>query len=577
MSILNVGDGTLGLQRISAISCTRLVVRRLLGLRGALLVCAALAALPRLWALDLAEFKFDEASWLLLAEDLVRRGEVPLAGMRSSQGITAPPHFAYVLAPIVALSRDPLFVTAAVAIANVAAVCAAFAFAWRSFGPLAGVVTGLLFAVNPWAVFWSRKIWQPDLMAPLAMLLFLALDSGVVQRRFRWAAATFPIAVLATLVHLSFAVLLPLLIAPLVVLVRARRWAMLAAGLALAVLVCLPTIVYEQRVGWEDYRDFRHFQSQRSATNLVGPGFALEVTTGWGAQTLVNVPIEAFTAPELVHIAAAIELGLLLVAVAIAGVRIVRGGAATDSSTRMRLALLLAWLALPMVLTLRHAMLLYPHYFLVLLPAPFLLIGSAAQFVGSQPVRFARIGMASFVVAMTIVVVLQAQTTIRLFDHLTTSFAPCYGMPLARTREIASGLTDFARAHGSTHLSIGGGLEVAYLLRSSFAQLDVPGRTDFALGAPRGVTRAQELTSTDASGVRVLAAWTPVPSIEDGRPRVALAWRADEVEAGSNSLRWQAMLDDVVDSGTVHSVASVRGEPVISYFGVTPAGPADRR
>src|SRR5207249_11592206 len=116
----------------------------------------------RLWALDLVEFKGDETGWLTLAEDLVSHGQIPLAGLRSSQGITAPPHFAYVLAPVVALSRDPAFATGVIALANVAAVFGVVWLALRGFGRWAAVVTGVLYAVNPWAVFWARKIWQPD-------------------------------------------------------------------------------------------------------------------------------------------------------------------------------------------------------------------------------------------------------------------------------------------------------------------------------------------------------------------------------------------------------------------------------
>src|SRR5215471_18012999 len=97
-------------------------------------------------------------------------------------------------------------------IAVVAAVGGVFWLARRGFGPLAAIVATALYALNPWSVFWARKIWQPDLMAPLAVLLFIALDQGIVQRRLRWAAAALPIGVFATMVHLSFLVLLPVLL-----------------------------------------------------------------------------------------------------------------------------------------------------------------------------------------------------------------------------------------------------------------------------------------------------------------------------------------------------------------------------
>ena len=133
---------------------------------AATVLVLVLAAGLRLGRLDLIEFGTDESLWSRLAEDLVRLGRLPLVGPRSSQNVFAPPHFIYFLAPIVAVSRDPAVATAVIATVNVAAVGGAVWLGWRAFGPLAGLVAGGLYAVSPSAIFFSRKIWQPDLVAP---------------------------------------------------------------------------------------------------------------------------------------------------------------------------------------------------------------------------------------------------------------------------------------------------------------------------------------------------------------------------------------------------------------------------
>jgi hypothetical protein len=539
--------------------------------RVACVVLIVVAAGVRLWRLDLVEFKADEAGWLGLAEDAVRLGHVPLAGMRSSQGISAPPHFAYVLAPLVMISRQPEFATAAIALANVAAVGGVFWLALRGFGRLAAIVATALYALNPWSVFWARKIWQPDLMAPLAVLLFFALDQGIVQRRLRWAAAAVPIGVFATMVHLSFAVLLPVLLAPVVVLARARRWWLLALAVALAGLVVAPTLIYEQQVvGWQDYRDFRYFQSQRSATNLVGLGYAVELFSGWGARTLVNVPLQSFAWPALVNAAGGLEIALLVLAIVVACVQLLTG---SKGAERIRLLGLLLWMGLPIVLTLRHNMLLYPHYYLLLLPAPCILIGSGVQHIARSP-RWStqRVALPGLLVGVTAIVAVQGLTTAQFFGYLATTNPNCvYGVPLGRTREIADGVTLLGRRKGSSQVSLETGADgLGYLLRDDFTRIDAPDVTVAALGARRQPGPA------DSSGVQVLGDWIGNLSVSDGQPRLAIAWQVGGDVDPETPLHWQVSLGETpVRRGVARQAGDLQGRSLVSYLAVdVPRGEA---
>ena len=58
-------------------------------------LAVVLAAVARLWRLDLIEFKADEASALRMTEDMLRLGHLPETGMLSSQGILQAPHLMY--------------------------------------------------------------------------------------------------------------------------------------------------------------------------------------------------------------------------------------------------------------------------------------------------------------------------------------------------------------------------------------------------------------------------------------------------------------------------------------------------
>jgi hypothetical protein len=332
-------------------------------------LCVLLAAVARLWRLDLVEFKADEASALRLTEDMLRLGHFPETGMLSSQGILQAPHLMYVLAPLVQLTRDPALVSGGIALWNVAAVLATGWLAWRWFGGVAAVVTTLLYAANPWAVFWSRKIWAPDFLPLLAVLLCVVIFEG----RGRWATLAYPITALASMVHFSFVTLAPVLLVPTFVLARGRRWWSLALGVGAALLIMLPFLAHEQRIGWLDYPTLR-YEMSRHATRVDTQGLelVLGLTTGLGATTLAGVPLARFAPTGLLGLAAVFEMALLLGALALALRRL-----GVPDPNRLRLAALLVWIGLPILLTLRHAFDLHDHYFLLVYPAAFLLIGAA--------------------------------------------------------------------------------------------------------------------------------------------------------------------------------------------------------
>jgi len=242
-----------------------------------------IAAALRLWRLDLTIFERDEGAIVRVAEGIVRLGSRPLSGPVFSQGIPSAPHFMYLLAPIVALSRDPAFISGAIAVANLAGIAGTLWLGWRAFGPVGGITASLLYAVSPWAVFYARRIWQPDILPPMAVLLFVALDLAVIERRAWWAAVTFPVAVLAVLVHPAFATLLPVLCVPLVLLVIWRRWLPLVLGLGLAACMTVPTLLYGAQTHWVDVANMRYYSSLHTWIDLEAVRYALVAATGLAA------------------------------------------------------------------------------------------------------------------------------------------------------------------------------------------------------------------------------------------------------------------------------------------------------
>lgn len=218
-----------------------------------LLAILAVAALVRLWRLDLMEFKSDEMQACALGWGIAAGRTLPLVGLRASVGIPNPPLFVYLLAVPLRLSFDPLGAAAFIALSNLAAVWLCWLVGRRYFSPWTGLAASALFALAPWAVVFSRKIWAQDLL-PLAAGLFLwaALDF-LVGRRPRSLAWAILIAAAAAQLHFSALVLWGL-VAYLIHAGRAQvrlKWVSLGLGASLALYA--PYLWYLARTHGADF------------------------------------------------------------------------------------------------------------------------------------------------------------------------------------------------------------------------------------------------------------------------------------------------------------------------------------
>ena len=155
--------------------------------RAATAITVVAIALLALWLrwdrLQYAEFGIDQAWSINRAYDLVSKGDFPLVGIPSSTGVRQGAVEVYLLAIPVALNKDPLVATAFVGLLQSVAVVLTYAFTRRHFGRMAATTAALLFAVNPWAVYYGRKIWTQDLLPFFSILFFASLYSALVEGR----------------------------------------------------------------------------------------------------------------------------------------------------------------------------------------------------------------------------------------------------------------------------------------------------------------------------------------------------------------------------------------------------------
>ncbi len=343
------------------------------------------AAYLRLYRLEYSFFGGDQSGVLAIAARFVNQGQIPLTANKSSAGILNPPLLEYLLA-------IPLFVEAGIlgaaqftALLNLAAVAACYAFVSRLFGWRAGLVATALFAFNPWAVYYSRLIWNPSPIPLFSTLLvggLLAYFAG--SRREVWLALSFLWLAAIIQLHLASLILILLLGLLFALFWRALKLRPILLGVLLFGLSFLPYLRFEWNAGFMDVRATLDALrgGEQVYVNTASALLARDLSSGHGIFGSAAQAGEIWRAAVWPWFGLTrLETGLLLLSLAYGLWVVVKGRRelfqprAEGVSRPAACLILLLWLAFPVLMYLRHSVYLQNHYFLYLYPVPFVLIG----------------------------------------------------------------------------------------------------------------------------------------------------------------------------------------------------------
>ena len=399
--------------------------------------------------------------------------------------------------------------------------------------------------------------------------MLLALDLAIVSRRKWWAAATLPIATLATLLHTSFAPLAAFAVAPALYLARQRsRWLPLGLGVLAVLLLIAPFILYEFQINWKDYPNLRYYSSLQSYVDLDALRWLLAVTTGWMLPNDdVVSPPQRVIWPPLVDAAAFAALVLLSVATLFALATVLRPNKAINRLTRLRLAVLVLWLVLPVVVSIRHWQPLFLHYFFFAFPAVALLVAFAIASAGRllRPIGYA---------ALALVVGVQGFNTLggNAYQAAAAGSDPCFFPSIAAARANAEEVARVGHAAGSNaavvELDAADSKALAYLLRADFPSIYLPHPVttsqtpklfgNVGLGAanpsqalatgssvmPPVLTATQSVDAHFPNGVTAQGAAFSAESDFNQRVQVALTWSVDAHATATRPVVWRMTLLD---------------------------------
>ncbi len=413
------------------------------------LVIIGVAMFLRLYRLDLAQFKGDEAMALSLSVAIVDGDHLPLVGIPSSIGVPNPPLFPYLIALPLFMQRDVLASYVFVVLLNVAAVGLTCFLAWRYFGQVAAAVAGLLYAIGFWPVFFSRFIWAQNTLPVFCVIMGICLFEAILRRRRWFFAPACLFAGLAAQLHFSALAYLPLLVIAALLFHRRLGIAILVG----AVLFALPFSPYL-------YNDLG--SGATTVRRLVGlarqPGVLQWRTWAYPAQLLGNLRYQdvAGRLADMsidVRWASWIEAGLLGMGLVYAGVRAIARRREVEDGGRY--ALLAVWALVPVLVFTRSSYPVYEHYFVSLHPPLFTIIGMA---VGDgltstrQKVSASRLGPP--LVAALVGVVLAAIAGAQVYFNLisVSYFAQGKGQTV-RLGQLRQALEETAKVREATNAS----------------------------------------------------------------------------------------------------------------------------
>jgi hypothetical protein len=405
----------------------------------------------RVWQIDLTRFDFENSVLWRTAVDFVARGVVPLtSGLRFGtgtidqtlgSGIWHPPLTAFLLSVPALVSREPAWMAGFLAAVDAAGTLFVYAALRGLAGRWPAFAGACLYGLSPAAIFYSRMIWNPQLVPFFSAVgLWATLEYARRGDGRHLAVAAFAVACAAQL-HLSSAALF----VPLGVLAvrgwRTLDWRPLAASAAVLFALLAPYLVLQVQTDGADLRAMLAYAAApkelRPETgfiglSLLGGDLHRQVQTWWP-----DPDPSLFREPGL-------WLTLVMISVGVAA-----------AWRRPAAWLLVAWLLVPLAAGLRGIQGVYPHYFLTIVPA-----GAALAGLGLGTLRPRVLGIAA----------LACLAALRLLDYAAfiddaaaLRLTWIYDVPLRYTQQAAHiALADA----GSGPLLVGGRGHEAFTMAS---------------------------------------------------------------------------------------------------------------
>ncbi|HJW83752.1 MAG TPA: hypothetical protein VJ754_05545, partial [Anaerolineae bacterium] len=358
----------------------------------------------------------------------------------------------WLLAIPYAVSPNPILATAFVALLNVLAVAGCYTLAthWMvskqssvpsvSLWPILPVlIATLLFAAAPWAVIHSRKIWAQNLLPPFVLAWAWTGWLAFVQRRPR-ALIGHALALAACIqLHYSALWLIPVSLIWSVAFIRRIRWTSALTSLLIFAASFAPFLIADALRGGPSLNRLVEIARQPVTIDDQALRLAWLMIAGQDIHSLAGPQefqnyLSGAPGSEAGFVLTSVVGVLALLGGLVASVDVLRAARRRAFDERSAAALMMVtWLAVPALLQSRHSLPIFPHYFIILYPAPFMLVGLLVSRLSDTGLAPGRLAAGIFAGLVVLVAALQSAQTLTLQQFVASLATPGgYGVPLER-------------------------------------------------------------------------------------------------------------------------------------------------
>ncbi|SRR5579884_1309898 len=427
----------------------------------------ALAGFLRLFYLQYGQYGSDDERLWAQALRALAAHQLPTSGIRSSIGANNGPFQVYLVMPVAAVfAETPIAGAIIVGLLNAAAVYFLYRFVAEFFGQRPALAAAALFAVNSWAVIYSRRMQGQDMLVPFQVLFFWSAARWLARGRgldlvltFLWLAILTQVYVLGLLHLATMGVVLAL------------GWRHLHARTVAggALVFGLFSVRYWRADLAPALGSFGNVTGASPRIDGQSIELALTMATHKGFQTIAGqagAVLDATSGLEGVLVWA--EEALFAAGLAYGVVRL--GQQLRPGSDRKQcplvLGLLVLWALIPMAAFARHSVDLYPYYFVSVLPLPAVFTGLLLDWLWSRG------GAPALVVLCANALALAGVFFAVMPGYWTKND---YGLPYRYTFEVAGKVRQMAAERQLGRIYVDGNMDPSEVMSSvlSRAGLDV--------------------------------------------------------------------------------------------------------
>lgn len=393
-------------------------------------IILSIALLMRFANVGVVEFFHDDAMLSTLALEMTREGVIPTTGILSSVGIPNPPISVYVMALPFALSNDPAVAISFIIALNVVGIFLMWLIARRHFGPSVALIVGLAYALNPWAILYSRKIWAQDYHTPF---IILAIGLGLygfheTNNRFgHWARVLcLPLLVFAMQIHFAAWLLMPVYLALLWIGRKKLSWRQLALSISLALLTLFPYFVgLHQTLTQDPNRIISAAQRSQARSGLT------LTAQPWldNAYLMSGLGIETWLVPANADVLASMLPTIRLLWLIALPLIVIGLGVLWHGEKRAYFGVVTLWYLFPFIAFTLNWTSVYPHYFIASIPSGLLLLAIGANAIAGSLPRVGKWGFYGLLIILGITQALSWQIAVNFVNTKEISY-PGFTTPL---------------------------------------------------------------------------------------------------------------------------------------------------